>query len=162
MTPDSGTTGAKAGTRVRALLAADLPQVIRIDAAHTGVEKAAYWRAVFERFCGASATPAAVGLCADGPQGLDGYLFGEVREVEFGSEPTGWVFAIGVEPDALRRGTASALLQAALQRFAALGVSKVRTMVARNDVPVLSFFRASGFVGGPYVQLELSLLGDVK
>jgi hypothetical protein len=38
-----------------------------------------------------------------------------------------------------------------------LGVHKVRTMVARNDVPVLAFFRASGFVGGPFVQLELHL-----
>ena len=27
-------------------------------------------------------------------------------------------------------------------------------MVRRNDVPVLSFFRARGFVGGPFVQLE--------
>lgn len=162
MAPEPVIPAATAATRVRALLAADLPEVIRIDAAHTGQEQAAYWRSVFERFCGGEAQPAAVGLCADGPQGLDGYLFGEVREVEFGSEPCGWVFAVGVEPDALRRGTASALLQGALQRFMALGVSKVRTMVARNDVPVLSFFRASGFVGGPYVQLELPLHGDVK
>ena len=28
-------------------------------------------------------------------------------------------------------------------------------MVRRNNVPVLTFFRTNGFVGGPYVQLEL-------
>ena len=33
-------------------------------------------------------------------------------------------------------------------------------MVRRADVPVLSFFRAGGFVGGPYAQLELELEGD--
>jgi hypothetical protein len=33
-------------------------------------------------------------------------------------------------------------------------------MVRRNDVPVLSFFRANGFVGGEFVQLELDLKGE--
>ncbi|MCY3002958.1 MAG: GNAT family N-acetyltransferase [Planctomycetota bacterium] len=143
--------------RVRALVVSDLPEVIRIDAAHSGQAKPAYWQAAFERFCGAGASRATVGLAAEGDGGLDGYLFGEVREVEFGSEACGWVFAVGVDERALRRGTASALLERARARFAELGVAKVRTMVARNDVPVLSFFRASGFVGGPYVQLELPL-----
>ena len=31
-------------------------------------------------------------------------------------------------------------------------------MVARNRVDVLSFFRANGFVGGSFVQLERDLL----
>lgn len=44
-----------------------------------------------------------------------------------------------------------------MARFRDLGVSRVRTMVRRNDVPVLSFFRSSRFVGGPYVQLERDL-----
>jgi hypothetical protein len=30
-------------------------------------------------------------------------------------------------------------------------------MVRRSDIPVLSFFRACGFVGGPFVQLERSV-----
>jgi hypothetical protein len=30
-------------------------------------------------------------------------------------------------------------------------------MVQRADVPVLSFFRANGFVGGSFVQMELDL-----
>lgn len=154
---ESERSSAAVGAHVRALVASDLPEVIRIDAAHTGQEKPAYWRAVFERFCGAGASRATVGLAAEGERGLDGYLFGEVREVEFGSEACGWVFAVGVDERALRRGTASALLEEARLRFVELGVAKVRTMVARNDVPVLSFFRASGFVGGPFVQLELPL-----
>jgi hypothetical protein len=33
-------------------------------------------------------------------------------------------------------------------------------MVGRNNVPVLSFFRANGFVGGSFVQLELDLEGE--
>jgi hypothetical protein len=30
-------------------------------------------------------------------------------------------------------------------------------MVRRTDVPVLAFFRSSGFAGGAYVQLELDV-----
>jgi hypothetical protein len=33
----------------------------------------------------------------------------------------------------------------------------VRTMVRRNDVPLLAFFRANGFSGGAFVQLERPL-----
>ena len=72
--------------------------------------------------------------------------------------PCGWIFAVGVDASWRRQGMARVLLEGALQRFEALGIPKVRTMVRRNDVPVLSFFRASGFVGGPYVQLEKDIL----
>jgi ribosomal protein S18 acetylase RimI-like enzyme len=52
---------------------------------------------------------------------------------------------------------ASALLAEACRAFRAAGVTRVRTMVRRNDVPVLAFFRSSGFSGGSYVQLELDV-----
>jgi hypothetical protein len=42
----------------------------------------------------------------------------------------------------------------------ASGITTIRTMVRRNDVPVLTFFRTNGFAGGPYVQLELTLGSD--
>ncbi len=86
-----------------------------------------------------------------------GYLLGEVRAFEFGSEPCGWVFGVGVEADRLRTGVAGLLMDEARRRFRAAGLSTVRTMVRRNDVPVLSFFRSHGFVGGSFTQLESEL-----
>jgi ribosomal protein S18 acetylase RimI-like enzyme len=88
---------------------------------------------------------------------LVGYLFAEVRAVEFGADPAGWVFAVGVDPAYQRQGYARALLSEARQRFQRLGVRFVRTMVKRDDVSILSFFRSAGFVGGPFVQLEVDL-----
>ena len=85
---------------------------------------------------------------------------GEVRDWEFGSPPCGWVFAVGVDPGRLRRGVASALLAESCRRFRRAKVDEVRTMVRRTDVPVQSFFRANGFVGGPFVQLERSVKDD--
>ncbi|MBK8977423.1 MAG: GNAT family N-acetyltransferase [Planctomycetes bacterium] len=135
----------------------DLAEVVRIDGEHTGARKPAYWRQVFAGFVGRRGGNRTFGICVDAADGLAGYLFGEVRAFEFGSEPAGWVFAVGVDPTRQRRGVASALVAECRSRFARLGVRHVRTMVRRNDVPILSFFRASGFVGGPFVQLEIDL-----
>ena len=145
------------GLRIRRLSLADLPGVTRIDAHHTGSRKPAYWKRVLGEFLGRRGGEPRVGLAAELEGRLAGYLLGEVRAFEFGSGPCGWIFAVGVDPSRLRLGVASALLAEACRAFRAAGVSQVRTMVRRNDVPVLAFFRSSGFSGGSYVQLELDV-----
>jgi ribosomal protein S18 acetylase RimI-like enzyme len=143
---------------VRDLRREDLDDVVRIDALHTAERKPDYWSRVFRDFLDAR-TPGLVGLVAEHRGRLIGYLVGDVRAFEFGSEPCGWVFAVGVDPRETRRGVASALLDEAGQRFRRAGVTRARTMVRRDDVGVLSFFRANGFSGGSFVQLEKRLEG---
>jgi len=142
---------------VRNLQRADLPAIARIDKLHTGSAKRAYWEAVFARFLEPGNGPLRIGLCAERGARLAGYLLGEVRAFEFGSEECGWIFAVGVDPRAARTGVASHLLAEACARFRDGGMPCVRTMVRRNDVPVLSFFRGNGFRGGSFVQLELDV-----
>ena len=101
-----------------------------------------------------------MGLGAVSGGELVGYLLGEIRAFEFGSEPCGWVFAVGVDRRHLRRGVGRDLLRRAAARFLGMGVQRVRTMVRRDDVPVMSFFRSSGFVGGAFYQLEIDLQGE--
>lgn len=139
------------------LRAEHLDAVTRIDALHTGAAKPEYWREVFERFLDFRRERQRVGLVAEDGGHAVGYLLGEVRAFEFGSEPCGWIFGVGVEPARLRRGVAGLLLREARLEFHEMGVKTLRTMVRRNDVPVLSFFRAQGFVGGSFAQLEVSL-----
>jgi len=134
-----------------------LDEVIRIDALRTGESKPRYWRRVFEDFLDSNRDSRRVGLAAEESGQLVGYLLGEVRAFEFGSEACGWVFAVGVDPDSSRKGVASVLLEQACVRFRGDGITRVRTMVRRNAVDVLSFFRANGFVGGSFVQLERDL-----
>jgi len=143
--------------RVRSLCNADLEEVIRIDALHTGEPKRDYWRDVFHDFIDARSSRMRVGLAADGDAGMIGFLLGEIRAFEFGSGPCGWVFSVGVDPWYERRKVASMLLAECCSRFRGAGVDRVRTMVVRNNVPVLSFFRANGFVAGSFAQLELDL-----
>lgn len=141
--------------RIRPLAARDLAGVVRIDAIHTGSAQRAYWTRVFKDALARRRHPVKVGLAADLDGALVGFLFGDVRAVEFGSEPCGWILEVGVDPRHTRTGIASKLLAEACRRLRAAGVSTIRTMVRRNDVPVLTFFRTNGFAGGPYVQLEL-------
>jgi ribosomal protein S18 acetylase RimI-like enzyme len=146
-----------ASPRIRPLKAEDLSEVVRIDGLHTGLRKRAYWSRVLERFLKRDGRAARIGLALEAPKGLAGYLLGEVRAFEFGSEPCGWIFAIGVDPGSERQGVASLLLAEAAARFKGQGVPRIRTMVRRNEVPVLAFFRSNGFRGGPFVQLELDI-----
>jgi ribosomal protein S18 acetylase RimI-like enzyme len=144
---------------VRDLVGDDLDDVVRIDALHTGERKPAYWRRKLRGFLDDDDERTHVRLAArEDPAGpVIGYLLGEVRAFEFGSEPCGWIFAVGVEPRALRERVASLLLAECCRRFRQAGVARVRTMVERTNVPVLSFFRANGFVAGRFVQLELDI-----
>jgi ribosomal protein S18 acetylase RimI-like enzyme len=142
---------------IRDLRPKDLDEVVRIDALQTGESKQDYWRRVFREFLQKNGSPLRVGLCAAGKKRLVGYLLGEVRAFEFGSDRCGWIFAVGVDPAHLRKSVASGLLALACRRFKEGGIRQVRTMVRRNSVPVLSFFRANGFVGGSFVELELDL-----
>jgi len=143
--------------RVRDLRVEDLDDVVRIDSLHTGEHKPQYWDHVMRDFLDARAGSTRIGLAAEDGEKLIGYLLGEVRAFEFGSDTCGWVFAVGVDPGSLLVGVASTLLKEICRRFRELGLAKVRTMVRRNSVDVLSFFRANGFVGGSFVQLELDL-----
>jgi ribosomal protein S18 acetylase RimI-like enzyme len=145
--------------KLRELERKDLSEVARIDAVRTGLLKKDYWTEVFKDFFDSTDGSLRIGLAAEGESGLAGYLLGEVRAFEFGSGACGWIFAVATDVPYARTGVASGLLAETSRRFREAGVTRLRTMVRRNDIPVLSFFRSNGFAGGPYVQLELDLTG---
>ena len=146
---------------VRRLSPDDLDWVCEIDALRTGTAKPDYWRRVFGDFLAPENDRwLRVGLAALAGDEPAGYLLGEIRAFEFGSPPCGWVFAVGVAPRHDRSGYASRLLSEACRHFRDAGMTTVRTMVQRDDVPVLSFFRANGFTGGAFYQLERTLMEE--
>ncbi len=142
---------------VRDLRGGDLVEVARIDGLHAGDPKPEYWRDLFPRFLDEGARERRLGLIIEAQGRPIGYLLGEVRAFEFGSGPCGWILSVAVDPGEARAGIASFLLAEACARFRRMGVTSVRTLVRRNDVPMLSFFRANEFVGGSSVELERSL-----
>ena len=143
---------------VRKLRADDLDDVVRIDALHTGQRKPEYWQRVFGDFFNGGRDQPRVGLAAEAGGVVQGYLLGEVRAFEFGSEACGWIFAVTVDPEHEREGLATRLCENAMRRFATMGISVVRTMCRRQDVPMLALFRSMGFVAGPFSELERGIV----
>lgn len=153
---------------VRLAKATDIPQVIAIDTENTGLSKPEYWEDLFERYNSRSADgddvsqPKSVRrhrfflVACDGDSVL-GFIIGEVRAWEFGSPPCGWIFAIGVRNNIRQGGVGHTLLESLNERFRKAGVSKVRTMLARDDTLIMSFFRSQGLMAGPFIQLEKDL-----
>jgi ribosomal protein S18 acetylase RimI-like enzyme len=144
------------GIGVRAARRRDLDAVIAIDAAVTGLAKPAYWRSVFRRY----ADPEERGrrfLVAEANGEVVGFVIGEVRDWEFGSPPCGWVFGIDVRADVREAGVGSRLLEAIAKSFRRVGVTKLRTMLARDNTLILSFFRSQGMMAAPFIPLEMDL-----
>jgi|SRR5450755_4718722 len=134
----------------------DLDPVIAIDAAVTGLEKRAYWASVYRRY-GAGTHPERAFLVAELGGRIVGFVIGEVRDWEFGSPPCGWVFAIDVQQGVRLGGIGTRLLEAIAACFRDAGVTKLRTMLIRDNTLMLSFFRSQGMMAGPLISLEMDL-----
>ena len=136
----------------------DTSAISDIDAIHTGECKPEYWqnrlKPLFQKTDGEDF---ALGFVATDSGRVIGYILAEGRAWEFGSPLCGWIVAIGVHPDFGRRGVALALCRQVCLKFKEMNIFTVRTMVRKDDVNVLSFFRASGFRAGPFIELELEM-----
>ena len=134
----------------------DVEAVIALDAAATGLRKKDYWIDIFQRYV---ETPRGNRhfLVAEAGGEIIGFIAGETRIWEFGSPPSGWVFAVNVQAGRREHGIGSRLMQAICERFEAANVATVRTMISRDDTLNLSFFRSLGMTAGPYIELEMHL-----
>ncbi len=142
---------------IRPVKRTDLDQVVAIDATVTGLEKRRYWERVFRRYGAAGPREQRHFLVALSEGRVVGFIIGEVRDWEFGSPPCGWVFAIDIDPAARQAGVGTKLLAAICDRFRRAGVDKLRTLLARDNTLILSFFRAQGMMAGPLIPLEMDL-----
>ena len=137
--------------KIRAARPAALAQVIEIDALITGLRKPDYWGGVLKRYRGKFF------LVFQDAALIQGYVVGEIRDWEFGAPPCGWVFGIGVRPQARLAGIGTRLLEGLCERFRTGGVGTVRTLLARDNALVLAFFRSQGMMAAPFIALEMRL-----
>jgi ribosomal protein S18 acetylase RimI-like enzyme len=140
---------------IRTAESTDIPAVNGLDTRITGMTKPDYWEDMFARY---GKRPNRFFLVAEGEGGaLVGFIIGEIRAWEFGSPPSGWIFALGVDPSVRLRKVGSRLFDAICACLAKTGVDTVRTMLAHDDELNMAFFRSQGMMGGPFIQLEMPL-----
>jgi len=160
-TADGPSAAHSANVTIRRATQSDLAQVAALDERVTGLAKPEYWDDVYERYA-TRRVDQRFFLVAENGRGdlapkIIGYIVGEVRAWEFGSEPCGWVFAFAVEPETRLRGIGERLFEAISNRFRDVGMRIMRTMVPRENRLHMAFFRSEGMVAGPYIQLETEL-----
>lgn len=134
----------------------DVADVVALDERITGIPKREYLNDLFERYRTRKPDQRFF-YVAEAAGRVVGFVVGEIRAWEFGSEPCGWVFAISVDPDEREESVGSALLDEICGRFRQAGVTRLRTMISRNNHLLMSFFRSHGLMAGPYLQLEKDL-----
>jgi GNAT superfamily N-acetyltransferase len=152
----SESAGSDGAVRIRPLMPRDHRAVVALDAANTGMAKPQYWRALFADY--GRRRNSRFFLVAEAHGKLVGFVVGEVRAWEFGSVPCGWVLAIEVDATARLRRVGTLLIAAIVDCFKRAGVRKLRTMLARDDLLNLRFFRSQGMMAGPFIQLEKDLI----
>jgi ribosomal protein S18 acetylase RimI-like enzyme len=141
---------------IRTALAADIPWIVSLDEKTTGQPKHEYWQELFTHFQQSRGAGRAF-LVAEQQGRVVGFITGEIRAFEFGSEPCGWVFALNVDPEIRVHSVGTRLFESLCKTFGQAGVDKVRTMLNRDNHLVLSFFRSLGMMAGPFIQLEKDL-----
>ena len=135
----------------------DLQKIVDIDANVSGLAKKEYWEDRFDRLTSRDGRHLIIAETKGGSAEVLGFIVGELRAWEFGSKPCGWIFAIGVSPDHRVQGIGERLFGAMCDALKADGATSVRTMIARKDQLNMSFFRAQGMMGGPFIELEKPL-----
>jgi ribosomal protein S18 acetylase RimI-like enzyme len=118
----------------------------------------AEWLPVAEQALGDTSGPALAWVAVAPGDRVIGYIIGAIRSWEFGSAPAGWIIAIGVDLEHRKERAGTDLLHHLLASFRERGTTTVRTMVRRDDIRVLRFFRNAGFANGPYTELEMEVL----
>jgi len=149
------------GLTIRNAKANDLARIIELDESSSGINKPDYWQESFRRF--GSLQDGRYFLVAEKNNEIEkkreivGFIIGEIRAWEFGSQPGGWVFSLTVDPGTRLSGVATVMFNTICQCFRQAGVDKVHTMIDRDNITVMAFFRSQGMMAASTIPLQLSL-----
>jgi GNAT superfamily N-acetyltransferase len=141
---------------IRLAVPSDLSSLVALDEEVTGIAKRKYWKEAFARY-GPQGDAGRFFFVAERKNQIEGFIVGEVRAWEFGEPPCGWVFVVQVRPRTRLKGLGTRLFEALCDAFRGAGVRKIRTIMARNNHLVLSFFRSQGMMAGPFIELETTI-----
>ncbi len=141
---------------VRALRAADLDAMVRIDQRILGRSRRAYLEPKLRDALAPGALKISLAVEEDGA--LAGFLLASLYYGEFGlPEPWAVLDTIAVDPERRGHKVGKALVRQLLTNLRGLGIEKVRTEVGWDQLELLTFLAHLGFRPAPRYCLELEL-----
>lgn len=138
---------------VRAMVAEDLPQVVRIDRLITGRDRSAYLSGKADEALMESGIR--ISIIAEQDNRPVGYIMARLDFGEFGhTDSEAVIDTIGVDPAYTHHHVGSALLSQLFSNLAALNVEQIRTELEWDNFGLLAFLQHCGF--RPSQRLALS------
>jgi ribosomal protein S18 acetylase RimI-like enzyme len=142
---------------VRRLRPQDLEAVIALDAKVTGRKRDEYFKLKLKQAL--ADTGIEVSLAAEVEGVFAGFLLARVYYGEFGAlEPFAALDTLGVHPDFRGRGVGSALIEQLRTNLLGLGIPRLQTEVAWENLEILTFFHHEGFRPAARFCLDLDLV----
>ena len=121
----------------------DAEEIARLDQCLTKVWRIEHWE---DRIAFAMRRDPEGSLVALRNGKVVAYLFSDVRGEEYGfAEKTGWIEALGVDPDLQGSSIGRRLMEQVIQRFHQTGVNTVRTLVSEQHPQMAAFLDRLGF-----------------
>ena len=143
---------------VRLMKPEDFNDVIAIDEKVNKVLREEYYRLKFEKLV-KSGDYVPTSLVAEDENGkVVGFIMGELFIGEYGiSEDRAKLDTIGVDPEYQKKGVGKLLLKEFIEHLKSLGVEKISTLVAWNDIELIKFFSSNNFEPSKTIHLELKI-----
>jgi len=137
--------------RIRRMTEADLPRVRELDRELVGPYRSVSWPLRVEAhwwvYRGMPNYVAEIG------GKLVGFVLGDVRGAEYGTEIGGWIDIMGVSPSHQSKGIGRRLVEAFCNDCGEKGV-KVRVVVVGDDRRLVKFWESLGFRKGNLISYE--------
>ena len=129
---------------VRAMTAADLADIVRIDRVITGRDRGDYMKHKLNETTVDSAIRVSLTARLDGA--IVGFMMARADLGDFGrTEPVAVIDTLGVDPGFAHHGVGHALLSQLFAHLGALRIERVETVVAPRDLGLLGFLYSAGF-----------------
>ncbi len=136
--------------KLRPLTHEDLSEVQRIQARITRQEVPQAWMDMLAEHVDKNYR---LGFVAQEEDVLLGFILGEIKIGGFGTELSGWLELVGVEPEHMGSGVGAALAEALFQALKERGVKEVYTAVRWDSGDMLAFFKKVGFDQSVFINL---------
>ena len=141
----------KEEVNIRRMTEGDLQGVKDIDRALVGPERALSWPLRVEALWWVYRP--ALNFVAEVDGEVVGFLLGDIRGAEYGTDMSGWIDMMGIAPEHQHRGIGQRLVEAFCEECRRNEV-KARVIIREDDQRLTGFWTAVGFQRGNLVSYE--------